>query len=703
MTLPAPPPTATDADPTARAVQALTRALLAHPRVLAAGVALTVASGAIGAARLRDARVDLAAMHAAHANLPPPPLVDLVVVPTAGADLRALSDALATIPGVVASTPIAPPPAGIRRVSGLDGAPVVLLSVRRDADDRALVDAVTAAAPAGSLIAGAPVFDLAHGDAARVEQRRLLLAVGGVTVALAAGLTRRLAGVLIPLAAVGTAAIATAGLVGVSGSTLAGPNLLLMPLVIVLGLSDSLYLVRDHAERKLRGDKDPATGTLAEVGHACLLTSLTTMVGFAALAATGSNVLRDFGALAAIGIGVAWCTSVAIPALAWRAFRDPSGFARPEGTNWPLVETLADRALRWRRPVGAGVVAAALALAWPASQVDAELLPGGELPDDAPARAAWRAVDAAVDGAALFTIRVDARDPDDPAVLDGLATLGEALRPMSAVGAVVGPAEIALGATEGRENLLRGGPGFARRVAWRRARAAIANEDPSFRPEGPFEVRVQLRDADAGAWSAVLDRVRQVDARTPAFKLTPTGAPVTVVAAWARLPGDAAKVIGASLLTLVGGLAVSWRSARIAAAASAPLVVTAELCLAAMSALNVPISPPTLLVFSVALGVGVDASIHLFSAARVATRRGESPEGAVREALVGAGVALFTSTALLLGGLATLLLSELAVVRDVGVTLLVAMAGNAIVSVLAFAAFGPWALTSPLADTDGPR
>jgi len=216
-------------------------------------------------------------------------------------------------------------------------------------------------------------------------------------------------------------------------------------------------------------------------------------------------------------------------------------------------------------------------------------------------------------------------------------------------------------------------------------------------------VRVQLRDADAGAWSAVLDRVRQIDARTPAFKLTPTGAPVTVVAAWARLPGDAAKVIGASLLTLVGGLAVSWRSARIAAAASAPLVVTAELCLAAMSALNVPISPPTLLVFSVALGVGVDASIHLFSAARVATRRGESPEGAVREALVGAGVALFTSTALLLGGLATLLLSELAVVRDVGVTLLVAMAGNAIVSVLAFAAFGPWALTSPLADTDGPR
>lgn len=682
------------------AERGLDRQLLGAPRLLLLALVLVAGLSAVGAARLRGARVDLAALQAAHAELPPPPRVDMLVVPAEGADLDALAAELGELPGVAEARALRPPAdPTLRQVTGARGAPVVHLSVDRLADDAALVAEVRRVAGVSPgqtpetrpLVVGLPVFNLAHAKAARDEQRLILPLVGLTLAALAALFTRRIAGVLLPLTAVGLAALATAGIVGASGSSLAGPNLLLLPLVIVLGLSESVFLLRDHAARLERGEPDAAAATLREVGWSCLLTSSTTVVGFLSLAVTGSAVLREFGLLAGAGTAIAWFTTVGVPAVVWSLFGEPSGFADPQREDSPL-DAVVVRLLGWR-PAGPLLAVLAVALAPLAASVQSHLPPGGELPDSAPERATWLAADEAVGGAALLQVELTTSQPDDDQVLDALITLGEALHPLPAVGSVIGPGQLVSAAMHGEPERIRRGPTFSRRMTWKRARAELAERDPAFPIDGPWRVQVQLHDQGAESWSQVLDRVEEVDARYDRIYLTPRGQVDVVVQAWRRLARDAALVVGSNLIVLIAGLGVAFRSGRIAVAGAVPLILTSEVCLAGMAALGVPLSPATLLIFSVAMGGGVDASIHLLSAAREAMdERGATPAEAVRAALAGAGVALGTSTALLLAGLAALLMSDLLVVRQVAMALLVAMSANAVLSVVGFAALGPWAL-----------
>jgi hypothetical protein len=622
--------------------------------------------------------------------------VDLLVVPAQGADLDALAATIGGLPGVVSARALRPPAElAVRRTTGATGAPAIHVRARRGGDDAALVAAVRGAVGASEagdplarpLVVGGPVFNLAHADAARENQRQILPMVAVTLAVLAAVTTRRWLGVMLPLLSVGLAALTTAGLVGFSGASLAGPNLLLLPLVIVLGLSEGVFLIRDHAARVARGEPNPAAATLREVGWSCLLTSSTTVVGFLSLAVTGSAVLREFGLLAGVGAAVAWFTTVGVPAVAWSALGDQPGFSDPEREG-SVFDALAGSLLRW--PFALPLLASvALVLAPLALSVESHLPPGGELPDGSPARAAWLAADEAVDGAALLSVEVRPSDPGDPAGYDALVTLGQALLPLDVVGAVLGPGQW----LSAHGDALDRGPPPLRRAAWRRARTELAAREPSFAADGPWTVWVQLHDHGAAAWARALERVAEVDARFEAVELVPGGQVDVVVRAWRRLPSDAAWVVVSNTLVLVIGLGLAFRSARIAVAGALPLMLTSEVCLAGMAALDVPLSPATLLIFSVAMGGGVDASIHLVAAAREALARGGvTPAEATREAIAGAGVAIGTSTALLLGGLASLLVSDLLVVRQVAVALLVAMSANAAVSVLCFAAIGPWAI-----------
>ncbi len=82
--------------------------------------------------------------------------------------------------------------------------------------------------------------------------------------------------------------------------------LLLVPLILVLGISDSVHVVR----RVLEEEGDVASA-LRAVAPACLLTTVTTAVGFASLGITEAPTLRGFGGFGVLGLLAAWCTAMA--------------------------------------------------------------------------------------------------------------------------------------------------------------------------------------------------------------------------------------------------------------------------------------------------------------------------------------------------------------------------------------------------------
>ena len=125
-------------------------------------------------------------------------------------------------------------------------------------------------------------------------------------------LFRGLWDIVIPLSAVVVSVVFTAGIMGATGESINVLNYILPMIILVIGISDAIHLMtRYHQERPLHETKQAALhSTLHHLMVACLLTSVTTAIGFASLFVANLSILQRFGAYAAAGILVSYLITV---------------------------------------------------------------------------------------------------------------------------------------------------------------------------------------------------------------------------------------------------------------------------------------------------------------------------------------------------------------------------------------------------------
>lgn len=93
---------------------------------------------------------------------------------------------------------------------------------------------------------------------------------------------------------------------------------LIPPLIIVIGVPNCIYLINKfHAEFKKHGKKALAiTRVVKKIGVATLMTNATTALGFATFIFTESDILKQFGVVAAINVfGVFFVSILLIPVI----------------------------------------------------------------------------------------------------------------------------------------------------------------------------------------------------------------------------------------------------------------------------------------------------------------------------------------------------------------------------------------------------
>ncbi len=129
---------------------------------------------------------------------------------------------------------------------------------------------------------------------------------------------RRLGGVLMPLTVVLVSVIWTVGLMGLFGLKMDLLSGIMPVILIALGSADGIHLMKRYYERRRTGDNptDAAKGTYQEMGVPIVLTTITTMVGFASLAISDFSVIRQFGLVTSGGILLALLVTLTLlPAL----------------------------------------------------------------------------------------------------------------------------------------------------------------------------------------------------------------------------------------------------------------------------------------------------------------------------------------------------------------------------------------------------
>lgn len=538
-------------------------------------------------------------------------------------------------------------------------------------------------------VAGLPHLRAEISDRMAADQTFLVPMTLVVCMILLFASFRWVPGVLLPLATVGMTVVMVVGLMAFFGEPLTILMNVLPTLLIIIGLADSVHLIGRYGEELRRsGHRVPASKeALKHLAVACFLTSFTTAVGLGALLVSQTSMLQHFGVVGALGTMLAYVVTIFFIPAAVTFFDAPTHRKPKEGSPEHLGRGLVEKVMLvatariTRRPwvviVAAALFAAPCALSLTDVRVDTTLADTFE--EDDPVVTSMRLIDEHLSGVRPLEIVLDAddegrlRDPEVLAAVDRLASwLDEqpgVLRTTTAsdyfwetwrrIAGVEGDAREPFRSREQVDAL-----------ATLLGQLEPSPIDAYLTPDGRHG-RLEARLADIGSVRSIAV-IRAAEERA-AEELEGTGVRVSMVGeAYIGSHGTDAVVrdtvgsLSLSMLVIFGTLTLLFRSLRLGLLSIPPNVVPLLGCFGWMWVRGIALDASTAIVFSVAIGVSVDSTIHAFARLLEEERRGLKRRAAILRAARSTGRAIVVSTTTLVLGFGVLLFSGFVPVRHFG-------------------------------------
>jgi predicted RND superfamily exporter protein len=170
--------------------------------------------------------------------------------------------------------------------------------------------------------------------------------------------------------------------------------------------------------------------------------------------------------------------------------------------------------------------------------------------------------------------------------------------------------------------------------------------------------------------------------RLPTAKMTPFGDGwVGHLSIELLVEGQMAS-IGLAVLADTLLLVLLFRSLSIAVLAIVPVLMSVLLVFAALAAAGMPLGTANSMFAAIALGLGVDYSIHLVASYREKVRRQLPPGEAIAAAHAGTGPAILISTTAIVGGFSVLAFSVVPPNRQLGILICLSLAVCAAVTLV---------------------
>ena len=493
-------------------------------------------------------------------------------------------------------------------------------------------------------------------------------------------LFRSPAGVMIPLLSVGLGALWTLGAMALAGQQINIINTITATLVLVIGVADAIHMMTRYGQERREGhDRPVATRrALVHVGAACLLTSVTTAVGFLTLMSAHLPILRSFGFFAALGVMITFTfTIVFVPWALTRSKRDPvvrdpeRGIEAGERAT-PLGRFLAAHASGVQRhPRLVVVLGLLLAVAFAAglrgASIDNFIME--YVPRDDPILEAHHLLEEKLAGVVYLDVLLEAEGDTPWHEPDLLARAGRAEAAILAEEGVQAATSI-LGLLRELRWVHRGGeasseprdalPGSRAEAASLLLLAEMADGGTTLDTHLDRDrqvLRMTTRTSDVGAktYMALERRMRATLTRAfagsdPPVRVTITGTSQVGYGGIASLVRDLLTSLVWAFALIFVTLAILFRSVRLAALAMVPNMLPILVVLGTMGWLGLHLETLSAMVFSIGLGIAVDDTIHYLARYCAEVRAGHSPEEAVRITTERTGRAIvYTSLVLLFG------------------------------------------------------
>ncbi len=490
---------------------------------------------------------------------------------------------------------------------------------------------------------------------------------------------RHPAHVVLSLVSVAPAYLCVLGVVGFLGKSISILTSFIPIVVLVVGMSDAVHILayfRDH-RTGMPARRAAITQTFAAMTGPCFYTSVTTAVGFAALAGTRVGIVVDFGLLTALAILLTFGFSMtAFPVLL--SFVSRGNCRQPYGVRW-LNAVVATAARRARRP-SAGTVVATLILAVTAFVLALRLRVDTYLIDDTKQSAPFMQDIAWIDqrGFGFFQVnvllqQVGPRPLHAPEALHWMDDLRAHVEREPLVTQVVALPDFLA-------HLRRAGLGpdadpLPETVAEASQLLLMAQlNDPAFVDDvylesaGTAQVIITVRDEGSRVTQPFLNRLNAYLADNPFPNGTAqvTGTVTMIHSFTQRLLQSFGPSIVIAVVLITAIMMWMLRSVKLGLVALLPNVVPLVVVLGTMSALGCPIKPSTILVLSIAFGIAVDNTIHLLTRVTQYACRGGLVSSGLSRGLQEAGAVMIVTSAIVTAGFTLLVASHFTVLVLIG-------------------------------------
>lgn len=461
---------------------------------------------------------------------------------------------------------------------------------------------------------------------------------------------RSVRGVVVPLLTIGAATLWTLALMAWLERPLSLVTTILPPLILTIGFAYAVHVVSQYYDfaARLRGEasvREVARRALGHVALPVLLTGLTTAAGFAALAASTLDAIREFAAFAVVAVLATLFASLtlapALLAVLPAERRAAASEARESSWLQRGAVRLAELDIRHRRALFALAVGVAVLACGGVARirVSADLITN--FPESHPVRRDFEAVNERIGGSNAFyvVLRADERDAfKKPERLELLRSLQDWLEEQPEIGASTSLADYAVLLNRGFHE---DDPTYARIPRSESLLSQLfffgSSEQMERFVDSTFSTAGILARAKVSETRRMADLVERIEAR---LALLPeeiegrvTGNPVLLARTLDALSRGQAFSLVAAFGVIYVILAALFTSFRTGLLALVPNALPVACYFGILGLVGFDLTPITSLVACIILGIAVDDTIHFLSRYNTSSREMADERRGVVEAL----------------------------------------------------------------------
>ena len=542
---------------------------------------------------------------------------------------------------------------------------------------------------------GLPIIRTRYVQYMIADNITFLIPVLSMLILLLSLLFRSLVGLVLPLIVVLLTIIWTLGFMTAAGITINIISYIIPTLLMVVGISDSVhFLVKYYKTLHLLGDKREAlTQSLQKIGTAIFLTSITTAIGFGALSMVNIEIVKEFGIFTAMGVFFAFIITVLfIPSTLMLLGKTPKTKleAYSRGYRVKIVKKLITIVRGHpKKIIFTGITITIIGFFGalqinPHSKLLDDLRPGNTLLEDM--RLAEDRMGSVLPVEIIITVdeNENFQDIQDVAVISFTDELASYISKIPEIGKVVSVSDYLKAINQAMND---GDKSFYQvplsREIISQYMLLYDSEFNSLINSDLTKLRIasQIKDIDSRR-SAEIEK----ELNTYIASVIPEGitAEVTGTAFLALRTNNylVKNLLGSFLVALIiitFLMIVLFRSVKMAFISILPNIIPMMVMAAVLGFLQIPLRPATAMTFAVAFGIAVDDTLHYLIRYRMELSK-QHYRQANDSTMLGTGIAMMSTTAILSAGFLVLILSQFTPTVEFGmlsvITIVTALIGD---------------------------